>query len=372
MPLIDFRVAGALALLLLSACGQAQQPQQAAAPPPAVTVVKVATENVRPSSTFTGRVLAKDTVELRARVDGFLEKRLFVEGSNVKDGDLLFVIEKGLYQAAVEEAKAGVETAEATLKLTELDLTRQRELVQRSVAAQAKLDEVSAKQGEAQGNLLAQKAALDKAKLQLSYTDIVAPLTGRIGRAHISVGNFVGPSSGTLATIVSQNPIYVTFPVTQREILEFRKRGDADPSAVTVYLELADDTRYPIPGKVDFVDVTANPGTDTVLVRAIFANPDGLLVSGQLVSVVAETGPGQNLVVVPGQSLQLDQAGAFVLVVDKDSKVQVRRVDIGSPRGTNMIVLKGLEPGERVVSEGIQRVRPGQVVTATEARPPGA
>jgi membrane fusion protein, multidrug efflux system len=290
----------------------------------------------------------------------------------VKDGELLCVIEKGLDQAAVEEAKAGVETAEATLKLTELDLNRQRELVQRSVAAQAKLDEVSAKHGEAQGNLLAQKAALAKAELQLSYTDIIAPLTGRIGRAHISVGNFVGPSSGTLATIVSQDPIYVTFPVTQREILEFRKRGDADPSAVTVYIELADDTRYPIPGKVDFVDVTANPGTDTVLVRAIFANPDGLLVSGQLVSVVAETGPGQNLVVVPGQSLQLDQAGAFVLVVDNDSKVQVRRVEVGSPRGTNMIVLKGLEPGERVISEGIQRVRPGQVVNATEARQPRA
>ena len=161
-------------------------------------------------------------VDLRARVDGFLEKRLFIEGADVKEGELLFVIEKGLYQAAVEEAKAGVETAEATLKLADLELTRQPELVQRSVAAQARLDDASAKQGEARGNLLAQKAALERAELQLTYTDIRAPITGRIGRANISVGNFVGPQSGSLATIVSQDPIYVSFPVTQREILAYR------------------------------------------------------------------------------------------------------------------------------------------------------
>jgi membrane fusion protein (multidrug efflux system) len=334
-------------------------------------VVKAMIEQVRPTSTFTGRVEAKNKVDLRARVDGFLEKRLFDEGADVKDGELLFTIEKGLYQAAVDEAKAGVETAEATLQLADLELKRQSELVQRNVAAQAKLDEVSAKRGEAHGALLAQKAALEKAQLQLSYTDIRAPIAGRISRANVSVGNFVGPSTGPLATIVSQDPIYVSFPVTQREMLEFRNRGKeaSDPSLVTVYLQLADGSRYPSPGKLDFLDVTVNPGTDAVLVRAVFENPDRLLVSGQLVSVIAESGPGEKALVVPGQALQLDQAGAFVLVVDKDSKIQVRRVEIEGPRGTNMILRKGLEAGELVVTEGIQRVRPGQVVSATEVKP---
>jgi membrane fusion protein (multidrug efflux system) len=371
MRLMNQCAIGALALLLLSGCGEGQQNERAAAPPPAVTVVKAMIEEVRPTSTFTGRVEAKNKVDLRARVDGFLEKRLFDEGADVKEGDLLFTIEKGLYQAAVDEAKAGVETAEATLQLADLELKRQSELVQRNVAAQAKLDEVSAKRGEAHGALLAQKAALEKAQLQLSYTDIRAPIAGRISRANVSVGNFVGPSTGPLATIVSQDPIYVSFPVTQREMLEFRNRGKeaSDPSLVTVYLQLADGSRYPSPGKLDFLDVTVNPGTDAVLVRAVFENPERLLVSGQLVSVIAESGPGEKALVVPGQALQLDQAGAFVLVVDKDSKIQVRRVEIEGPRGTNMILRKGLEAGELVVTEGIQRVRPGQVVSATEVKP---
>jgi membrane fusion protein (multidrug efflux system) len=371
MYLANLRAVGAATLLLLAGCGEGQQADKAAAPPPAVTVVKVVMEEVRPTSTFTGRVEAKDKVDLRARVDGFLEKRLFDEGADVKSGDLLFTIEKGLYKAAVDEAKAGVATAEATLQLADLEWKRQSELVQRNVTAQAKLDEVSAKRGEAQGALLAQKAALEKAELQLSYTDIHAPIAGRIGRANVSVGNFVGPSSGPLATIVSQNPIYVSFPVTQREVLEFRSRGKegSDPSLITVYLQLADGNRYPKPGKIDFLDVTVNPGTDTVLVRAVFDNPDRLLVNGQLVSVIAESGPGEKALVVPGQALQLDQAGAYVLVVDKDSKIQVRRVEIDGPRGTNMILSKGLEAGELVVTEGIQRVRPGQVVSATEAKP---
>jgi membrane fusion protein (multidrug efflux system) len=366
----NLRAFGAAALLLLSGCGEGQQANLPAAPPPAVTVVKVVTEEVRPTSTFTGRVEAKNKVDLRARVDGFLEKRLFDEGADVKDGELLFTIEKGLYKAAVDEAKAGVQTAEASLQLADLEWKRQTELVQRNVAAQAKLDEVSAKRGEALGALLAQKAALEKAELQLSYTDIRAPIAGRIGRANVSVGNFVGPSSGPLATVVSQDPIYVSFPVTQREMLEFRNRGKegSDPNLVTVYLQLADGSRYPKPGKIDFLDVTVNPGTDTVLVRAVFENPDRLLVSGQLVSVIAESGSGEKVLVVPGQALQLDQAGAFVLVVDKDNKIQVRRVDIEGPRGTNMILRKGLQAGELVVTEGIQRVRPGQVVSATEVK----
>jgi membrane fusion protein (multidrug efflux system) len=360
-----------LAGLALAGCGDGKQnAPQASAPPPAVTVVKVASADVKPTASFTGRVEAMFKVDLRARVDGFLEKRLFREGADVKEGELLLTIEKGLYQAAVDQANAGIATAEATLKLGDIEVGRQSELVQRNSGTQAKLDDVTAKQGEARGNLLAQKATLEKAQLQLSYTDIAAPIAGRIGRANISVGNFVGPNSGILATIVSQDPIYVSFPVTQREILAVRKeQGTASHAEFVIYVQLADGTRYQHTGKLDFLDVTVNQGTDTVQVRATFPNPNRILVDGQLVNVVAELGKGESTLQIPQQALQLDQSGVFVLIVDKDNKVQVRRVETGQAVGTTISVLKGLNAGDLVISEGIQKVRPGQVVQATEAKP---
>lgn len=371
LPIVSFR-AGLLlgAALTLAGCGEGKQAApQAVAPPPAVTVIKVATAEVKPSASFTGRVEATLKVDLRARVDGFLEKRAFKEGEDVKEGDLLYTIEKGQYQAAVDQAKASIVTAEATLKLADIEVGRQTELFSRNVGAQARVDEVTAKQGEARGNLLSQKAALDKAELNLSYTDIKAPIAGRIGKTNISVGNFVGPNSGVLATIVSQDPIYVTFPVTQREILQFRKEGaKASPTALVIFLQLADGSRYAEAGQFNFLDVTVNQGTDTVQVRAAFPNPNRILVDGQLVTVVAEFGTGESVLVVPQQSLQLDQSGLFLLVVDKDHKVQIRRVEKGQPVGTSISVAKGLEPGDRVITEGIQRVRPGQVVQANEVK----
>src|SRR5216684_1226148 len=299
------------AVLLVAGCGDNKQPNPAAsAPPPAVTVVKVTAVEIRPATTFTGRIEAKDKVDLRVRVDGFLEKRLFTEGADVKDGQLLFAIEKGLYQAAVDQAKAALETAEATLKLADLDVDRQTQLFQRNVTAQATLEQATAKQGEARGNMLAQKAALEKADLQLTYTDIKSPISGRIGRSSVSVGNFVSPSNSALATIVSQDPIYASFPVTQR-----------------------------------------------------------VLVDGQLVTVVAEEGKGESALLVPQQALQVDQTGPYVLVVDKDNKIQIRRVETDVARGVNIVIRKGLAANELIVTEGIQRVRPGQVVAPTEAKP---
>jgi len=374
MPqILSFRIAIlCTSALALAGCGDSKPPAQAQGPAPAVTVVKVAAEEVRPTSTFTGRIEAKDKIDLRARVDGFLEKRLFTEGADVKEGDLLFVIEKGMYAAAVEQAKGGVAKAEAALKLTDLEVQRQQELVTRNVAAQAKLDEVTAKQGEARGDVLGQKATLERAQLQLGYTEIRAPLGGRIGRASVSVGNYVTAQSTTaLATIVSQDPIYVSFPVTQREVLAIRKERSevGAPADAVIHVQLADGSRYARPGRIDFLDVTVNQGTDTVQVRAVFPNPDRVLVDGQLVTVVGERGKAESVIMVPQQSLQLDQAGSYVLVVDKENKIQVRRIERGEDRGARTVVRKGLEPGESVVIEGIQRVRPGQVVQPTETKP---
>ena len=359
------------AVFLVAGCGDSKQANpSAAAPPPAVTVVKVAAVEIKPATTFTGRIEAKNKVDLRARVDGFLEKRLFTEGADVKEDELLFVIEKGLYQAAVDQTKAALETAEATLKLADIDVDRQTQLIQRNVVAQATLDQVTAKQGEARGAMLAQKAALEKAELQLSYTDIKSPITGRVGRASVSVGNFVSPSNSALATVVSQDPIYASFPVTQREMLAVRKQQAASKGGEYVmHVQLADGSRYPSAGKIDFLDNTVNQGTDTVQVRAVFANPDRVLVDGQLVTVVAEEGKGESALVVPQQALQVDQTGPYLLVVDKDNKIQIRRVETDVARGANIVIRKGLAENELIVTEGIQRVRPGQVVATTEAKP---
>lgn len=359
------------AVLLVAGCSDSKQPNPAAsAPPPAVTVVKVTAAEIKPATTFTGRIEAQNKVDLRVRVDGFLEKRLFAEGADVKEGELLFVIEKEFYQAAVDQAKAALATAEATLKLADIDVDRQTQLLQRNVTAQATLDQSIGKQGEARGNMLAQKAAVEKAELQLSYTDIKSPISGRIGRASVSVGNFVSPSKNALATIVSQDPIYASFPVTQREVLAVRKQQAPSKGAeYVVFVNLADGSRYPSAGKIDFVDNTVNQGTDTVQVRAIFANPDRVLVDGQLVTVVVEQGKGESALLAPQQALQVDQTGPYVLVVDKDNKIQIRRVETDVARGANIVIRKGLAENEFIVTEGIQRVRPGQIVAPTEAKP---
>ena len=361
-------VVGLPSLLLLSGCDNAQQQAKAELPPAAVTVISVAEEKITPTVTFTGRVQAQDKVDLRARIDGFLEKRLFNEGQDVKKGDLLFVIEQAPYKSAIAEIKADIQKAQATLTLANIEVKRATELLAKEVGTQKRLDDVTTQQARAHGEIARLKASLEKAELNLSYTEIRAPLAGRIGRATVSVGNYVGPSSEPLATIVRQDPIYVSFPVTQREMLQIkkdRKSGEPEP---TIYVRLADGSRYAQAGKADFVDVTVSQGTDTVQVRATFPNPNRILVDGQLVTVVAEVGKPLPALLIPQQALQIDQAGPFVLVVDGASKVEVRRVEVGPAPGAQVSVTKGLKAGERVITEGVQKVRPGDAVQTTEAK----
>jgi membrane fusion protein, multidrug efflux system len=353
--------------LLLCACSRGGNQDETHAPAPNVTVVAAVSEEIKPTVTFTGRVQAQDKVELRARIDGFLQKRLFEEGQDVKVGDLLFVIEQDAYKATVAETKANIEKVQAAVTLANIEYDRASRLVQSQAGTQARLDDATAKQAEARGELARLKAALDKAELQLSYTEIRAPVAGRIGRSTYSIGNFVSPQSGPLATIVRQDPINVVFPVTAREMLEVRKEAKegVDP---TIFVQLADGSRYAQPGKVNFIDVTVNPGTDTVLVRALFPNPDRILVDGQLVTVVVEEGAGQSALIIPQRAIQSDQGGAFVLVVDGADKVEVQRVEVDQGPGDRLIVKKGLAAGDKVIVDGVQKVHPGEVVQATEIK----
>jgi membrane fusion protein (multidrug efflux system) len=358
-----------LAGVELAAAQSAAQPQTAA-----VVVAPAARKPVTPTATFTARVEAIDKVELRARVEGYLEKRFFADGQFVKEGDLLYQIEEKEYQAKVNQASANVASAEAGAVNASLQLARGRELLKKDNIPAAVVDERIAKDEEAKASVLQAKAALEEATINLGYTKVFAPQSGQVGRSVYSVGNYVGRSSGTLATIVSRDPMYVTFPVTQRELLSLRKMAEErnlDRSAVKVRLQLADQSFYAEYGTIDFLGIQVSAGTDTVTARASVPNPKGLLIDGQLVTAVAELGEPQLALFIPQQAIQFDQGGYSVLVVDGENKVKVRRVTLGPGREGEVQIASGLEEGERVIVDGIQKVRPNQVVQIAEAAPPG-
>ena len=361
-----------LAALLLAACEErAETAAPAAAAPPAVTVITLQPTEITPGVQFNGRVVAVDMVDLRARVTGFLQERRFEEGADVAAGDLLFVLEKDQYQAVVEQRQAELASAEANKANTAAQLQRGEELVKNGNIPKSEVDLRRAEDLMAQAAIQEAQAGLEQALINLGYTEIHAPIAGRIGRADLSVGNLVGPDSGVLATIVSQDPIYVTFPVSQRQLLEYRRgQGDAGGAPV-IRVALPDGTLYEHPGKLNFLDVQVDAGTDTVAVRAEVPNPDRVLVDGQFVGVRVERGAPERLLAVPQAALQVDQAGPFVLVVGGDDRVEARRVALGASEGTRVVVQSGLREGERVIVEGIQKVRPGMAVAASEAPPAG-
>lgn len=352
---------GLLALLATPAFAQ-----QAPAGQVAVTVTPAVFEEIRSKSDFLGRVQATDKVEIRAQVSGVLKQRLFTEGKLVKEGDLLFVIDQDPYQATLDQARADVASAEAMAKNAVVQLERTRDLASKGNAPQSTLDQRIAEESKAQADILKAKAVERQAEINLSWTEIRAPISGRIGGALVTPGNLVGPSTSALATLVKTDPIYVSFPVTQRELLE-SKRQAGSPDKMIVRLILADGSSYPEKGKIDLLDVQANTGTDSVTVRSIFPNPSGELIDGATLRAVVEAGTPEKRLMVPTAAVSLDQQGTFVLVVDKDSKVAVKRVKLGAGRGAMSVVEEGLAEGDRVIIEGMQRVRPGMPVVPSLA-----
>jgi membrane fusion protein, multidrug efflux system len=366
-----------LALAMLAASlGGCKQTQQAgpAAPPPAVGVQLAEMKGVAPSYSFVGRIKAVDTVQLRARVEGFLQKVLFTEGQHVKAGDLLFQIEKTQYQAAVDQGNANVAAAEAQELNAQLQYNRSAELVKSSFVPQSTLDQNRANLDSAKASVLQNKAALTIAQENLGYTDIWSPIDGRIGLTTYTQGNLVNPASGVLATIVSDDPIYVEFPVSMRQIADIMAQNKRDQNgtiSIKVYVQLANRQEYGHPGVWNYLGNQVDQQTDTLLVRATLPNPEGQLVDGAFVTVQLKENEEHPQLVIPRAALQLDQAGVFVLVVDKDHKVELKRVTTGAALSTDIAITSGLAEGDAVIVNGVQKVRPGQVVEATVIPPSG-
>ena len=360
----------ALTLPLLPGCKEETTParQQAAAPPAAVFVARVERQAISRGADFIGRVEAIDRVDIVARVTGFLQARHFNEGDAVKAGQLLFTLEQPPFAAEVALRRAQVDSARADLANAGTQVTRGREFVKTNAIPQATLDDRITAEAESKAKVAAAEAQLQQAQINYDYTEIRAPFDGRAGRSPLSPGNVVSPSSGTLVTIVRDDPIRISFPVTQRQLLQFRREGGAGASdRIKVSVRLPDGSMLDSTGRFDFIDVTTNRATDSVLVQAMIPNPQKFLVDGQAVTVVVETGDPEQAIVIPQSALQIDQAGNFVLIVGAENKVEVKRVKTTRGLGGQLVVTEGLEIGQLVITEGAQRARPGATVAPQPA-----
>jgi membrane fusion protein, multidrug efflux system len=364
--------AAALGIPLLVAV-PAVRAQQPGGPPPAVGVAPVANRPITESNEFIGRIEAIDRVALVSRVTAFLEERLFEEGAEVKQGDLLYRLERAPFEAQRQVARAAVAQAQAQLENANLTLGRAQALLSTPAGQRSNVDAATASARTAQAQLLSAQAQERQAQIELDYTEIRAPVSGRIGRALITPGNVVTPSSGTLATIVSQDPMYVSFTVPTRTLLELRDRyaprGGFD--AVAVKVRLPDGRVYGQNGKLDFIDIDVGRDTDSIAVRGRMPNPPlpanqgggRELVANQLVTVIIEAVQPVPLLTVPRSAVLTDQRGDFVYTIGAENKAERRSVRMGAQSTPQLAVIaEGLKAGEQVVVEGLQRVRPGAPV----------
>jgi membrane fusion protein, multidrug efflux system len=365
------RRAAAVVAACLLAFAAAPVAGQQGAPPPAVLVQPAELTAIADQAEFIGRAAAVDKVDLRARVKGFLGPRKFNDGDLVKKDEVVFTIEPETYQAAVDQKIAQRDSATAALTNADMQLQRATELLRTNTGTRQTYDQRLSEQLQAKANLEDAKAQLRDAEIQLSYTEIRSPIEGRIGRAAVSPGNLVSPDSGVLATVVSETPIRVMFPVTQRELLEAKRNASiGDPPAVR--LKLADGSLYKEKGKIDFIDITVDPKTDGQIVRATFDNKDNMLTDGQTVRVIIEDNKPKTVVTVPQQAIALDQTGPYLFTVDDKNVVHLQRVKTGIARSGQLVISEGLKAGDKVVVQGQQRIRDGMTVAPSAVAPAAA
>lgn len=353
-------------LLLLAACGSKEQstPQAAAAAPPAqeVDVVTVATGTVVLTQDLPGRLEAYRSAQVRARVEGIIEKRLFAEGSDVKAGATLFRIDASNYQAAYDSAKADVNVAHQTVE-------RYKSLHEAKVVSQQDFDLVQAKLKQAE-------SVLSKAQIDLKNTHVPASIDGRIGHAQVTEGALVGRGEATLlATIEQINPIYANLTQPGSDVLRLQRAFQSGKlqraGSAKVELILEDGSIYPQAGKLLFSNLAVDPGTGSMSLRAEFPNSKHELLPGMFVRIRLPEASSDNSIKVPQRAIQMTSQGQFVMVVDAQSKAALRPVKTGDMTGSDFVIEEGLKPGDQVIVNGLQKVRPGASVKAVEWHPDG-
>jgi membrane fusion protein, multidrug efflux system len=325
---------------------------------------------------FNGRIQAINSASLVARVTAFLDQQLFTEGTDVKKGDLLYTLERPPFQAAVDVQKAAIARAAAELENNNTELWRKQNLLEKNAGSQQAVDSAQAAQRVAAAQLQAAQAQLKRAQIDLDYTDIRSPIDGRIGRTSVTAGNMVSPTFGSLTTVVSQDPMYVVFPIPTRRAIELReaysRQGGFD--AVKIRLRLPDGRIYGETGKLDFINNAVAQDTDTFLVRGVIPNPvleaataGGVklreLVADEFVTVLLESVQPKPVVAVPRAAILADQQGDYVYVVDDQNIARQRRVRLGQLTPETAGIADGLKEGEQVIVEGVQRARPNAPVT---------
>src|SRR5580704_12628889 len=357
----------------LAACGQGNQ--YAAPPPPKVIVMAPVAQDVTRYFDSTGNAASVNSVQLVARVQGFVQAISYSDGQFVKKGTSLFTIEPEPYKLKVDAAKAAVVSSQATLTQTQAEYQRQADLVQKQVSTQANYDKALAQRDSAQADLQSQQANEKQAEINLGYTDVTAPFDGVVTARQVSIGELVGASSPTvLATIVQLDPIWVNFNASERDVLQIRAnlaasgRTTADLIGDKVEVALQNETDYPHSGKLDYVAPSVDPSTGTQAARAILANPGRELVPGYFVRVRVPSKPIPALL-VPDVAIGSDQGGRYVLVVNKDSVVEQRQVEASQLVGDLRVIEIGLSKDDRVVVGGIMRAIPGQKVDAELSSP---
>ena len=335
--------------------------------PPAVQLVKVKSETINDKLTSAGRIEAKYSVDIVARVQGWIKKSYFTEGSMVKKGDLLFLIEPDNYEIAVKQAEADLKRAEADYVNAEKDLVRADELVKLDYVSKSYYDQALAKRDMTKAAVAAAKATLSNAKLNLSYTKVTAPVDGKVGKILITEGNLVDPSAGAITRLVSTTPIYAYFNVKSEDYLNFKQNQDKNLADCTVELTLSDGSAYDRKGKVEFVDNEVDPTVGTIALRATFDNPSSILVPNDYVNVTITSNKPRSVILVPQEAVQESKDGMLVYTVNAENHAIPIIIEADGQYNGKWIVTKGLKAGDKVVEKGLLSItRPNMEVVPVD------